>query len=59
VKRKKSDLYKDVKSGDISRIKRGNIRKTKLMSLQRIVRISETYNEEYMNLRGATSQKVS
>jgi hypothetical protein len=48
-----STVY-DVKLSDISGIKKENIRKTKLMSLQETVktRTSDTCIKEYMNSRG-------
>jgi hypothetical protein len=50
-----------MKPADISGIKRGNIGKTKLMSLQHTVRTitSETSIEEYKILRRVTNQQLS
>jgi hypothetical protein len=50
-----------VKPADISEIKTVNIRKKKLMSLQRTVRTrtSETSIEAEMNLRGASNPEIT
>jgi hypothetical protein len=50
-----------VKPREISGIKRGNISKTILVSLQPIVRTrtSETSIEESINLRGATKREIT
>jgi hypothetical protein len=50
-----------MKLADISGIKRGNIRKKKLMSLQRIVRTrtSENCIRKKLDLRGATDREIT
>jgi hypothetical protein len=51
----------DMKPADISDIRRGNIWKTKSMSLQQTVRTrtSETCIKEYMNLIRTTNQEIT